>query len=84
VNVILVNVYQKCEGVNVVENKESMAMIQMVTERVRMKGVMLIVGGSDFNGHIWDLDGVENANERMLNECAIDNDLEIMKWYARC
>ncbi|ELT97630.1 hypothetical protein CAPTEDRAFT_208948 [Capitella teleta] len=57
-----------------------MAMIQKVTERVRMKGVMLIVGGGDFNGHIWDLNGVENANERMLDECAIDNDLEIMKW----
>ncbi|ELT93975.1 hypothetical protein CAPTEDRAFT_208550 [Capitella teleta] len=41
----------KCEGVNVVENKESMAMIQKVTERVRMKDMMLIVGGSDFNGH---------------------------------
>jgi hypothetical protein len=51
VNVILVNVYQKCEGVNVVEIKESMTMIQKMTERVRMKGVMLIVGGSDFNGH---------------------------------
>jgi exonuclease III len=77
VNVILVNVYQKCEGVNVVENKERMAMIQKVTERARMKGEMLIVGG-DFNGHIWELDGVENVNGRMLKECAIENDLEIM------
>ncbi|ELT96265.1 hypothetical protein CAPTEDRAFT_209778, partial [Capitella teleta] len=44
VNVILVNVYQKCEGVNVVDNKERMAMIQKVTEQVRMKGEMLIMG----------------------------------------
>ncbi|ELU14480.1 hypothetical protein CAPTEDRAFT_185205 [Capitella teleta] len=65
VNVILVNVYQKCEGVNVVENKERMAIVQKVTERARMKGEMLIVGG-DFNGHIWELDGVENVNGRML------------------
>ncbi|ELT88729.1 hypothetical protein CAPTEDRAFT_202077 [Capitella teleta] len=77
VNVILVNVYQKCEGVNVVENKERVAMIQKVAERVRMKGEMLIVGG-DFNDHIWELNGVENVNERMLKKCAIDNDLEIM------
>ncbi|ELT96537.1 hypothetical protein CAPTEDRAFT_216074 [Capitella teleta] len=77
VNVILVNVYQKCEGVNVVENKERMPMIQKVTERARMKGEMMIVGG-DFNGHIWELDEVENVNGRMLKECAIENYLEIM------
>ena len=77
---MIVNIYQACEGVKYQENEKRMEEVKKIANEAEEKGEILVVGG-DMNGHVWELDGVENRNGRMVKKVAAETGLILLNSY---
>ena len=77
-NVVIVNVYQACEGENQQKNERRMEEIRKL---VMGASEDIVVVGGDMNGHVWELDGVENRNGRMIKKLVAESGMIMMNTY---
>ena len=76
------SIYMDCEGVNIEHNKKKMNFIIEVVQEALSSGLKVILGG-DMNGHIWEIDGCENTNGKLLKEMAQGSGLQILNMVWR-
>lgn len=74
---VIVVVYQKCEGEDVAANKRRMKRVTELAKEAERNGDIFVVGG-DFNGHLLELDGCQNVNGDIVKTLAEERELDIL------
>ena len=74
---LLGSVYMSCEGTDMAGNKNKLNFITEVVQNARAEGLKIMVGG-DMNGHVWEIDGIENGNGRLMKCMTKDAGLQIL------
>ena len=76
------SIYMNCEGVDIEHNKKKMNFITEIVQEGMSSGLKVILGGN-MNGHIWEIDGCENTNGKLLKEMAQGSGLQMLNMVWR-
>ena len=75
--ILIGGMYVNCEGTRKEENLKLFEEVNGMIQESRDVGMNVIIGG-DLNGHIFELDGCENENGKLIKKLVNTNSLEIL------